>query len=498
MGNVISTNVSSLNAQRNLLRSGDGLRTTFQRLSSGLRINSARDDAAGLQISNRLTSQIGGLQQAARNANDGISLAQTAEGALQEATVLLQRIRDLAVQSANGSNSGSERAALSAEVGQLQAELNRISDTTAFGGKKLLDGTFGSQTFQVGALANETVTVSIGSSSGILMGRNSYDLDGTIYGDSSAAGTAPPATNGLSAATLAVTGSLGNASITIPANSEASDVALLVNQNSPQTGVNADARNVVHLSSFGTGSVSLEITGFNTAPVSVAGSIADSTDLSAIANAINQFTGQTGVTAVASNDGNLSLISDRGNDIGIGNFTTSSTADNTLTVQSQNFDNTAAAASATTITLTSGANDSTLISGVVRLDGGANGFTFSGAATEFAAATSGGSSLTSVATIDIASAEGAQSAITVVDGAIGSIDSFRASLGGIQNRLLSTISNLNSVAENAAAARSRIRDTDYALETSELAKNQVLQQAGLSVLSQANAASQSVLTLLQG
>ena len=161
MGNVISTNVASINAQRNLLGTTNSLQTNFQRLSSGLRINSAKDDAAGLQISNSLTSQINGLTVAARNANDGISLAQTAEGALQETTNILQRIRDLSIQSANGTNSASERSALQQEVSQLQQELNRIAETTRFGGRKLLDGTFGTSNMQVGAKANETIQVTI-------------------------------------------------------------------------------------------------------------------------------------------------------------------------------------------------------------------------------------------------------------------------------------------------------------------------------------------------
>ena len=161
MALTVNTNVASLNTQRNLNISSKALDISLQRLSTGYRINSAKDDAAGLQISNRLTSQVNGLNVASRNASDGISLAQTAEGALQQSTNVLQRMRDLALQSANGSNGASERKALNEEVTQLQNELERISNTTTFGGKKLLDGSFGTAAFQVGAAANETISVSL-------------------------------------------------------------------------------------------------------------------------------------------------------------------------------------------------------------------------------------------------------------------------------------------------------------------------------------------------
>ncbi|MCO7226144.1 flagellin [Pleionea sp. CnH1-48] len=498
MGNVIQTNVSSLNAQRALTSSNNDLRTSFQRLSSGLRINSAADDAAGLQISNRLTSQIGGLGQAVRNSNDGISLAQTAEGALQEATNILQRIRDLSIQSSNGSNSAQDRAALQQEVGQLQTELNRIAETTAFGGRNLLNGTFGSQLFQVGSEANETVAVSIGSAKATSIGRNSHDLDGSIFGDALAAANTIPASNGLAAAaSFAVIGNLGAATLAVAANDTAENVALTVNQNSATTGVSADARNVIRLSGFGTGSVSFNLTGDNTAAESFAASITDTNDLSAMADAINEKSGVTGITASADDSGNLTLISETGDDIGIGDYTTSNTTNTTVTVRSRNFANTGNAAGSADVTLTSGGTDSTLATGIVRIDGGRSGFTFSGASTEFSATALGGSAVSSVASIDIATAEGAQDALGVIDGAIASIDSFRSSLGAVQNRLSATIANLQNISENVSAARSAIRDADFAHETSELAKNQVLQQAGTSILSQANASSQSILSLLQ-
>ena len=182
MALTVNTNVSSLNAQRNLERSGNGLATSMERLASGMRINSAKDDAAGLQISNRLTSQINGLSVAQRNANDGISIAQTAEGAMQESTNILQRMRELALQSANGSNSTEDREALQKEVSALQTELTRIAETTSFGGQQLLDGSFGSKSFQVGANANETINVSLSSVASNKIGANQVNLSGTTVG----------------------------------------------------------------------------------------------------------------------------------------------------------------------------------------------------------------------------------------------------------------------------------------------------------------------------
>ncbi|MEC8081436.1 MAG: flagellin [Pseudomonadota bacterium] len=293
MALYVNTNTSSLNAQNQLMKSGNTLDTAYQRLSSGLRINSASDDAAGLQISNRLTSQINGLNQAVRNANDGISLAQTAEGAMDETTNMLQRMRTLAVQSANGSNTDKDRLALQQEMEALGKEINRVAETTTFGGQNLLDGTY-TGTFQVGADANQTISFSMG----------------TI--------------------------------------------------------------------------------------------------------------GSNGSISVAS----------------------------------------------------------------------AGGFTVSGLGQ---AATVSGLTSTS---ISISSADNAQSMIAAIDSMIAAVDSKRAELGAVQNRFSSTISNLSNISENVSAARSRIRDTDFATETASLTSAQILQQASSSILAQANQRPQTALSLL--
>jgi flagellin len=493
MGNVIQTNVSSLNARRSLNRTNNGLATTLQRLSSGMRINSAKDDAAGLQISNRLSSQINGLNQSVRNANDGVSLAQTAEGALQESTNILQRIRDLSVQSSNGTNSNADRAALQQEVGQLVAEMNRISETTAFGGRRLLDGSFGSAAFQVGASANQTIGVSLSNASASSLGQNRVDMGGSGLGEVVAAAAAAGA-NTQAGGALTINGSLGSKTITLAAGS-AANVADAINDEAANTGVTADARTVVQLSAFtATGNTySFSLTGSNSTSEAIVANITDgANDVSALADAINEVSGKTGITATAEN-GTLNLISEAGDDIVIEDF-----SGDDLTVSGRNFDNDAATHAANATTTLTTTNDSTRVSGQVRLDGGASGFTAKGASTTFMTNTSlEGSSLTKVDAIDITTATGAQEAIQIVDGAIAKIDSMRSSLGAVQNRLGSTVSNLQNIAENVSAARSSIRDTDFAEATANLAKEQVLQQAGLSMLAQANASSQSVLVLLQ-
>ncbi len=495
MGNVLSTNVSSLNAQRNLLNVNTALGTTFQRLSSGLRINSARDDAAGLQISNSLTSQINGLTVAARNANDGISLAQVAEGALQETTNILQRMRDLSIQSANGSNGSSERAALQAEVAQLKSEINRIADTTSFGGRALLDGTFGSSAFQVGSESFQTIDVTLSSSRGQDIGNNTRSLSGTAtnVGLGRTTATANTAAANNVAGTLTVSGSAGTSTAIAVAGLSAKAISDLVNLQESSTGVTADARNTVGLSGLADGNIAFSLTGSNASALTITAGVSGG-NLTSLASAINNVSAQTGISATVESSV-IKLTSERGDDIIIEGFTTSNATTTTATVSTYGYDGTGTAVDTTT--LTSGGTDSTRAIGVVKLNS-SESFTSTASDTSVDTANAQVSSLSSVDTIDISSSIGAQTALTIIDEAITSIDSVRAQLGAVQNRLSSTIANLQNIVENVSSARSRIRDTDYAVETSNLAKNQVLQQAGLSVLSQANASSQSVLTLLQG
>lgn len=515
MGSVIATNIASINAQRNLYGTSNGLNVTFQRLSSGFRINTAKDDAAGLQISNKLSSQIGGLTVAARNANDGISLSQVAEGAVGEATNLLQRMRDLAVQSANGSNGPSERSALQQEVAQLKSELNRIAETTRFGSAVLLNGTFGSRSFQVGANAFETISVTMGNVRADATG--SYRVDtsaGVKLLDASATlGTTNAVTNKVAGDTITLSGFLGTAKVTYPAAASARDIANAVNFVSSETGVSAAARTVAQLSDLATaGTLSFQLFGSNTDtsnPIVISASITDVDDLTAIADAVNRFNAETGVSAEivvdpTTGDKNVHLISETGTDIKIVDFNNSAGAGGTIKLIPRDFngnmiDNNADSTDdATAATLVPAGNDSAVIAGMVRFDSSRSYTVTSAAADIFAAAGTQSAGLEQVANLNIATGIGAQEAIIIIDKAIEAIDSVRGDLGAVQNRFISTIANLNSVNENVAASRSRIRDTDFAQETANLSKFQVLQQAGLSVLAQANAQGQNVLQLLQG
>lgn len=494
MALTVNTNVASLNTQRNLSSSSKGLDTSLQRLSTGFRINSAKDDAAGLQISNRLTSQVNGLNVAVRNANDGISLAQTAEGALQQSTNLLQRMRDLSLQSANGSNSSTERRALQDEVTQLQGEFNRIADTTSFGGRKILDGTFGSQQFQVGANAFETIDVALGNFRASNVGNNTRTLAGNAanvgFGRATAAAATAAASN--VAGTVTIAGSSGTTTAIAVAGASAKTAADSINAQTGTTNVSADARTVVGFSGLSaSGQVNFNLTGSNATAVNIRATVT-TTDLSALASEINTKSGQTGISAEIS-AGVLKMTSERGDDIVIEGFTND--AAGTVNFTTYGYDGTGAAVD--TVSLASGTTDSSRAMGVVKLNS-SKSFTSTSSDTSTASATTAlVSTLDAVDKIDITTAIGAQKALDVVDSALTFIDSSRAELGAKQNRFENTISNLQNISENASAARSRIRDTDFAAETSELTKNQILQQAGTAILAQANQLPQAVLSLLQ-
>lgn len=391
---VINTNVMSLNAQRNLSTNSADLGTTIQRLSSGLRINSAKDDAAGLAISERFTTQIRGMDQAARNANDGISLAQTAEGALGEIGNNLQRIRELAVQSRNATNSLEDRQALQKEVDQLKSEIDRVADTTNFNGTKLLDGSFTTQSFQVGANQGETIDIAAITDANI-------DALGswTSVGTNVATATGAQLTDRNAGATFAAIG--------------AGDLVI------------------------------------NGTDILVAESAPDATavDQAAAVQAAIAAAGITGVTAAVNEDG-----------------------DGIVLTSAQTIEITATAAG-------------TASSGI------ANG--------DVAVTAVPGGAETGFADLDISTAAGADNAILAMDAALKAVNAARADLGAVQNRFSSVITNLQTGSENLSAARSRIMDADYAKETANLSRTQILQQAGTAMLAQANQSSQSVLSLLR-
>ncbi|MEO6697611.1 MAG: flagellin [Gammaproteobacteria bacterium] len=488
MPQIINTNVASLNAQRNLNTSQTQLATSLQRLSSGLRINSARDDAAGLAISERFTAQIRGLNQAARNANDGISLAQTAEGALAEIGNNLQRIRELAVQSANATNSASDRASLDAEASQLVAEITRVSSQTSFNGLNLLDGSFTSQNFQVGANANQTISVtSIADSRSTALGSNILLAAGTLIGTTKAAaadltgGNLVAVEAGLTVNTVngGTTAAFGYAAL-----ADAKAIAAAVNANASAVGVTATASNSATLSGLSAaGTVSFTLGG--TASAAISAAVTDPTDLTALVGAINGAAGTTKVTATftsTSAKNSITLTSSDGSDISILNYAnTSAVVGDTLAFSG--------------VTLTEGGNDSSIKIGSVSLDSSKGAITLAGHnADVFNTATS---TFSSLAGVSLTSAANAQLTLAVVDAALSQINVSRGDLGAYQNRFSSAIANLQTTSENLSASRSRIQDADFAAETASLTRNQVLQQAGVAILSQANALPQQVLSLLR-
>ena len=486
MPQIINSNIPSLTAQRNLNMSQTSLNTSLERLSSGLRINSAKDDAAGLAISERMTSQIRGLNQAVRNANDGISLAQTAEGALGEIGNNLQRIRELSIQSANATNSASDRAALQAEVTQLTSEITRVASQTQFNGLNLLDGSFLSQSFQVGANANQTIDIkSIGDSRATALGSNILTTNGTAMGTATAAAADNTAGNGVTVeADLVLTNNKGaTGAISYAVGSDAKTIAAAINAAGSNIGITAEATNSASLGNISeAGTVSFTLNGN-----SVSATVTDTSDLSGLASAINGLQSLTGVTASFADPTNksaISLTTTDGRDISLQDFTNSAatkTADFTAGV--------------TTVALDGAGNDSSIATGTVKLTSSAGQITAGNANADVFGATT--SAFNSVATLDIATSAGAQTAIETLDAALSQINSSRGDLGAVQNRFSSTIANLQTTSENLSAARSRIKDADFAAETANMTRGQILQQAGTAMLAQANSLPNNVLSLLR-
>jgi flagellin len=503
MASTINTNIQSLTAQRNLSMSQASLTTSMQRLSSGLRINSAKDDAAGLAITDRMTSQIRGLNQAARNANDGISLAQVAEGALGSTSSNLQRIRELAVQAANGTNSASDRLALQQEVLQLTTEISRVGSQTEFNGLKLLDGSYTTQQFQVGANANQTIGVSVTSARAVDMGNNAVTSSATAPSIATAAvgPTLAGAANGFVTQTLTLAGNgTVNTTPSLAGGSSAKTIATAINAFTALSGITAVATTKATISNVSLGSVQFQLQGSNVppeTPITVSATINNTSDLAPLAQAINAQSGSTGITAVADKTGKLVLTQADGDDIKVLNMNvTGGLAGATMVGED----------AVTPVTFLPVGGTATATSDLAVAVGGkvalhsATGFTLTStdATGTLIAGGSQGSALSSVAKIDISTQEGANAALLVVDGALASISANRAQLGAVQNRFLTTIENLQTNSENLSASRSRIQDADFAMETANLSRTQILQQAGTAMVAQANQLPQGVLQLLKG
>jgi flagellin len=482
MPQVINTNISTLTAQRNAGRVQNDLSTAITRLSSGLRINSAKDDAAGMAISERFTTQIRGLTVAARNANDAISLAQTAEGALGTTANNLQRIRELAVQAANATNSASDRAALQAEAAALVAEIQRVGTQTDFNGIKLLDGSFTAQAFQVGANAGQTINVaSIVDARSSALGSHTLDTLGTIM-NTVTGGSAT--VNGIAAETnLTLTTSGGTTSaISYALSSGADAIATAINNAASGIGVTATASNSTTISALSAaGTVSFTLNG-----QAVSAVVADQNDLSNLVSAINGVAGTTGVTAnftSTSSKNNITLTTTDGRNIGLGTFANSTAGNQTMNIG--------------TTTLTEGGVVAAVKTGTVSLSSTKGPIATAGADTTVFAAAVSNSSFAAIAALDLSTANGANSAMSVIDAALNQVNSGRADLGAVQNRFASTIANLETVTENMSASRSRILDADFAKETAAMSRAQVLQQAANAMVAQANQMPQQVLALLR-
>jgi flagellin len=492
MSQTINTNIASLNAQRNLTTSQGSLASALERLSSGLRINSAKDDAAGLAISERFTAQIRGLDQARRNANDGISLAQVSEGALRAAGDILQRIRELAVQSANASNSAGDRQALNAEVTQLTSELERIAQTTQFNGQNLLDGTFGAAQFQVGANANQTIVATTANFRTTQYGN--YRIGAVVAtstnpaGDLVAGSTANSIVSNAAAAsrvaggTVDINGAAGSTQITIAAAASAKTAAAQINAQTSNTGVSAVALTEFDLTAFtASSSYSLNITSNNTTAVTIAfttGATLNADGLSAAVNAFNDVASKTGVTARINTTGDgITLTNAAGENITIANNTGSTT----VTVGG-----TATAAGASAVG-----------TGQIALDSDKSFNIVAANTTDFFTATNAAGQLQTVSALDVSNVAAANRSLSIVDSALAAVNGQRARFGALQSRFENTIANLQVTSENLSASRSRIRDADFAAETAALTRAQILQQAGTAVLAQANAIPNNVLSLLR-
>ena len=515
MAQVINTNVASLTAQRNLNKSQGSLATAMQRLSSGLRINSAKDDAAGLAISEGMTSQIRGLNQAIRNANDGISLAQTAEGALAEMTNNLQRIRELSVQAANSTNSASDRGALDKEVQQLLAEIDRVASQTSFNNQRILDGTFGTASFQVGANVGETISLNLSTSMRTTsIGKTADYVDSsTAYDTTKALGS-----QGTGVSTSAFTS--GDLTIAIGTNDA---VSVGASQDYTSTGAGrtassayskADAINSAGISGLtatadttvqldmGTTAVSTSNTAYSLSINDVAivtsydGSSSGAMSADELVATINANASATGVTAsYDSANTRLTLTAVDGRDIKISQTNTGTTTDG---IQDMEGDNNSVNTSTDFTPGGDGVAATFTYKGTIRLTA-AEQITIAGSNPGYAGFSAGSLALgnSALSSSSVTTVENANTTITRVDAALAAVNSLRSTFGAIQNRFDSTISNLSVTSENLSAARSRIRDADFAAETAEMTRSQILQQAGVAMVSQANALPQSVLSLLQ-
>ena len=522
---VINTNIPSLNAQRNLDRSQSELSRTLQRLSSGLRVNSASDDPAGLAISQRFTAQIVGSQQAQRNANDGVSLAQVGEGALSQIGNILQRIRQLAVQSINATNSPSDRVALNNEINQLVAELDRFAVSTQFNGQALFDGTFTSAIFQVGANANQTITATtnnfrvdqygtfqMGVGNGTGQSSVANAISGTFTGAASAL-SLQSVSNNFAGAVITSSGSfsVNGASLDVTTSGAARSIAAQIN--AADVNVKASARTEASLTfsgtitnSVGSGSYNLYVFGRNASAKLVSFNVSATNngnigaqDLSQAVQAFNNQSSQTGITARIYNQNNLygiTLVAEDGANISLASDASGNAGIITLLNGSANSATLNATGSAALLSI----GGQVVVNSAATFAITSSGAAFAAGVFSSGAMSSGstiGADLITVQSLDITNEEKATQALRTVDDALTIVADQRAQFGALQSRFEASIANLQVTTENLSASRSRIQDADFAAETAILTRAQILQQAGTAMLAQANAIPNQVLQLLR-
>lgn len=478
MALLINTNIQSLNAQRNLNKTLSPLQKAMQRLSSGLRINSAKDDAAGLSIATRMSSQIRGLNQAIRNSNDAISLVQTAEGAIDEITNALQRVRELAVQAANATNTAVDRGALDLEAQQLLAEVDRIAIQTQFNNQTLLDGTLGTKAYQVGAYAGQTISVSITtglkvSQVGSVAEQTGSALAGNAIGDNEvyindveiAQSQAGSEAGQADTSAYAIAQAISTSGIT-----GLTATALTGTKTSTTASVGVDF-------SAAAETYTLVINGVTIVDLTSTDATSEDLTQSELVDQINLYSPQTGVTATV-NGSDIELTTADGRNIDL-----TGTDDSGIGGGSVAFDDATSVITYGSIKLSSSAN--------IEVNDTNNRLGFGAGTTTISA-------LGSLASADVLSVDNSNTTMQRIDSALSVVANLRAELGAINNRFESTISNLSNMVENVTAACSRIMDADFAAETANLTKAMILQQAGISVLAQANTLPQNVLALLQG
>ncbi|WP_095080159.1 flagellin [Pseudomonas sp. Irchel s3h17] len=545
----VNTNITSLGVQKNLNRASDALSTSMNRLSSGLKINSAKDDAAGMQIANRLGNQVKGLNVAIANANNGVSIAQTAEGAMQESTNLLQRLRELALQSANGDKSDADRVSLQQEFTAKVGELTRISQTTTFGGRNLLDGSFNNIGFQIGANANETISFGMTdiSATGLKGTYSEAKVNGAAMTGLSATSIGSPLSAGVTGTAItplaaAATVDINGTTVNLASGATGADVAKAIND-AGISGVNAsvDAGNKLTIKSAnadlvlaGAGATAIGLTAGTTKPedtlvpagtISVNGQDVAMLATEKVSDVLTKISNVAGIATAQVKNGRVEVTSDNGKDVVLSNKTsgalsalglTSGTSQaklgadtsinlNGVEVKFKKGDTTDAIVSsinsASTGVTASKNTDGTLAlfadQNIVVADGSA-GTGLNALGLTAAKGTKVATTLeTTVSDLTILSAATSQQAVQALDGALQQIDSQRSQLGAVQNRFASTVANLQSISQNSTAAKGRVEDADFASEAAELTKQQTLQQASTAILSQANQLPSAVLKLLQ-